>query len=167
MTRSEPSFVDFKFEPVDRLCDFQWLCKLAYLADIYSHLNRLNPALHGKSLHNLPHTQNRGDCEENRSVGERNYESFENIISLLKRRSHFLTLQQLYDRANMCFKVTDAGLLLWPQRTAFDSVLVAYGYRRELSNKAIMFLMLVDTTYLREAGFFGASGQDQVQEHVG
>ncbi len=28
--------IDSKFELADRLCDFDWLCKLAYLADIFS-----------------------------------------------------------------------------------------------------------------------------------
>ncbi|KAL1276972.1 hypothetical protein QQF64_023645 [Cirrhinus molitorella] len=31
-------FIDSKFELADRLCDFDWLCKLAYLADIFSYL---------------------------------------------------------------------------------------------------------------------------------
>uniref|UniRef100_A0A671RCV7 DUF4371 domain-containing protein n=1 Tax=Sinocyclocheilus anshuiensis TaxID=1608454 RepID=A0A671RCV7_9TELE len=32
------------------LCDFDWLCKLAYLADIFSHLNGLNLALQGTAV---------------------------------------------------------------------------------------------------------------------
>jgi len=51
-------FTDSKFELADRLCDFNWLCKLAYLADIFSHLNVLNLALQGTAV-TMFHEQNK------------------------------------------------------------------------------------------------------------
>ena len=37
-------------EPYDRMHDFQWLAKLAHLADVFSPLNTLNVALQGKTV---------------------------------------------------------------------------------------------------------------------
>lgn len=42
-------FADSWFELSDQFCDFEWLCKLAYLADIFSYLNGLNLLLQGKA----------------------------------------------------------------------------------------------------------------------
>ncbi|KAK7901480.1 hypothetical protein WMY93_018249 [Mugilogobius chulae] len=43
-------FVDTSFELADRFCDFEWLCTLAYLADMFGHLNGLNLSLQGKAV---------------------------------------------------------------------------------------------------------------------
>jgi len=39
-----------QFHLSDRLNDFSWLVKLAYLSDIFSHLNILNINLQGKKV---------------------------------------------------------------------------------------------------------------------
>jgi len=45
-------FLDNKNSPLAiHLQDVEWLAKLAFLADIFQHLNRLNASLHGSQTH--------------------------------------------------------------------------------------------------------------------
>lgn len=50
-------FLDTKFELAHRFSDFEWLAKLGYLADIFSHLNGLNLSLQGTAV-NMFNVQN-------------------------------------------------------------------------------------------------------------
>ncbi len=43
-------FLDETFNLRDRMHDWGWLCKLAYLADVFGHLNNLNLSLQGKQV---------------------------------------------------------------------------------------------------------------------
>lgn len=83
-------FIDSKFELADRLCDFEWLCKLAYLADIFSHLNGLNLALQGTAV-TMFHVQNKIEATIKKfdlwgkRIARANYESFENLSDFLSK----------------------------------------------------------------------------------
>uniref|UniRef100_A0A8C3T3X3 DUF4371 domain-containing protein n=1 Tax=Chelydra serpentina TaxID=8475 RepID=A0A8C3T3X3_CHESE len=51
-------FLDETFNQRDHVLDWKWLCKLAYIADIFAHLNNLNLSLQGK-LMSIFHVQDK------------------------------------------------------------------------------------------------------------
>uniref|UniRef100_A0AAV2LBI9 Serine-threonine/tyrosine-protein kinase catalytic domain-containing protein n=1 Tax=Knipowitschia caucasica TaxID=637954 RepID=A0AAV2LBI9_KNICA len=81
-------FVDVRFELAERFCDFEWLCKLAYLADIFGYLNGLNLSLQGKTV-TVFQVQNKIDATIkkfemwDRRVGQNNFESLDSLSDLL------------------------------------------------------------------------------------
>lgn len=81
-------FVDSRFELLDRFCDFEWLCKLAYLANIFSYLNELNLSLQGKAV-TMFHVHSKIEATIkklmlwDRRVAQNNYESFDNLCEFL------------------------------------------------------------------------------------
>ena len=83
-------FVDSRFELSDRFCDFKWLCKLAYLADIFSYLNGLNLSLQGKTA-TMFHVHSKIEATIrklelwDRRVGKNNYESFDNLCDFVTK----------------------------------------------------------------------------------
>ncbi|XP_028314934.1 zinc finger BED domain-containing protein 5 [Gouania willdenowi] len=82
-------FVDKTFELSDRFCDFVWLSTLAYLADIFEHLNGLNLSLQGKSV-TVFQVQNKIEASIkkfelwDRRVAQNNYESFDSLCDFLR-----------------------------------------------------------------------------------
>lgn len=83
-------FVDSRFELSDRFCDFEWLCKLAYLADIFSYLNGLNLSLQGKAV-TIFHVHGKIEATIrklelwDRRVVQNNYESFDSLCEFLNK----------------------------------------------------------------------------------
>ncbi|CAL9700336.1 unnamed protein product [Knipowitschia caucasica] len=81
-------FVDVRFELAERFCDFEWLCKLAYLADIFGYLNGLNLSLQGKTV-TVFQVQNKIDATIkkfemwDRRVGQNNFQSLDSLSDLL------------------------------------------------------------------------------------
>lgn len=79
---------DSKFPLSDRLSDFEWLAKLSYLSDIFSHLNGVNLSLQGKSVtafqvqNKIEATIKKLDIWASR-IRKSNSESFENLSHLL------------------------------------------------------------------------------------
>ncbi len=82
-------FIVSKLELADRLCDFDWLCKLAYLAEIFSHLNGLNLALQGTAV-TMFHVQNKIEATIKKRIARANYESFENVSDFLSKEERTL-----------------------------------------------------------------------------
>lgn len=86
-------FLDTKFELAHRFSDFEWLAKLCYLANIFSHLNGLNHALQGTAVI-MFNVQNKVEATIRKlalwakRVDQSNYDSFENL-------SDFLTKEQI------------------------------------------------------------------------
>ncbi|KAJ4945691.1 hypothetical protein JOQ06_023370 [Pogonophryne albipinna] len=80
--------LDSKFELSDRFSDAPWLAKLAYLADIFEHLNGLNRSLQGKSV-TLFHVQDKVEATIKkmemwaRRLEQSNYDSFANLSDFL------------------------------------------------------------------------------------
>uniref|UniRef100_A0A673GQG2 DUF4371 domain-containing protein n=1 Tax=Sinocyclocheilus rhinocerous TaxID=307959 RepID=A0A673GQG2_9TELE len=93
-------FIDSKFELADRLCDFDWLCKLAYLADIFSHLNGLNLALQGTAV-TMFHVHNKIEATVKKidlwgkRIARANYESFENVSDFLSKEERPLPVTHM------------------------------------------------------------------------
>ncbi|CAK6977302.1 zinc finger BED domain-containing protein 5-like [Scomber scombrus] len=83
-------FLNSKFELAHCFNDFEWLAKLAYLADIFSHLNSLNLALQGSAVsvfkvqHKVEATI-RKLAQWKKRVDQGNYDSFENISDFLTK----------------------------------------------------------------------------------
>lgn len=90
-------FIDSKFRLADRLCDFDWLCKLAYVADIFSHLNGLNLALQGTAV-TMFHVHNKIEATIKKidlwrkRIAKANYESFENVSDFLSKEERPLPI---------------------------------------------------------------------------
>ncbi|XP_062297923.1 zinc finger BED domain-containing protein 5-like [Scomber scombrus] len=83
-------FLNSKFELAHCFNDFEWLAKLAYLADIFSHLNSLNLALQGSavSVFNVQHKVEatiRKLAQWKKRVDQGNYDSFENMSDFLTK----------------------------------------------------------------------------------
>ncbi len=85
-------FLDSKFELAHRFTDFEWLAKLAYLADIFSHLNGLNLALQGAAV-NTFNVQNKVEATIRKlalwakRVDRSNCDSFENLSDFLTKEN--------------------------------------------------------------------------------
>ncbi|XP_056095124.1 zinc finger BED domain-containing protein 5-like [Rhinichthys klamathensis goyatoka] len=92
--------LDSKFDLSGRFNDADWLAKLAYLSDIFEHLNGLNRSLQGKSV-TLFHTQDKVEAAIKkmgmwaRRVEEANYDSFPNLSDFLDSSdTHLLSAVQ-------------------------------------------------------------------------
>ena len=81
-------FLDSRFDLSDRFGDFEWICKLTYLADIFGYLNGLNLSLQGKAV-NTFHVHSKIEATIRklelweRRARQNNYESFDNLSELL------------------------------------------------------------------------------------
>ena len=79
-----------RFELSDQFCDFKWLCKLAYLADIFGYLNGLNLSLQGKAV-TMFHVHSKIEATIrklevwDRRVVQNNYESFDILCEFLNK----------------------------------------------------------------------------------
>uniref|UniRef100_A0A3B1IGP9 Uncharacterized protein n=1 Tax=Astyanax mexicanus TaxID=7994 RepID=A0A3B1IGP9_ASTMX len=84
--------LDSNFELSDRFTDFEWLAKLSYLSDIFTHLNGLNLSLQGKSVTAF-HVQNKIEATIKKldmwtkRVEQSNYESFDNLSDFLTKEN--------------------------------------------------------------------------------
>ncbi|XP_062294532.1 zinc finger BED domain-containing protein 5-like [Scomber scombrus] len=83
-------FLNSKFELAHCFNNFEWLAKLAYLADIFSHLNSLSLALQGSAVsvfkvqHKVEATI-RKLAQWKKRVDQGNYDSFENMSDFLTK----------------------------------------------------------------------------------
>lgn len=80
--------MDSRFDLADRFCDSEWLCKLAYLADIFSYLNGLNVSLQGKTVtvfhvHGKVETTTKKLVLWDKRVAQNNCECFDNLCEFL------------------------------------------------------------------------------------
>ena len=86
--RPQTFFMDSRFELAGLFCDFEWLCKLAYLADIFSYLNGLNVSLQGKAV-TMFHVHSKVEATIkklalwDKRVAQNNYECFDNLCEFL------------------------------------------------------------------------------------
>uniref|UniRef100_A0AAR2INL2 DUF4371 domain-containing protein n=1 Tax=Pygocentrus nattereri TaxID=42514 RepID=A0AAR2INL2_PYGNA len=84
--------LDSNFELSDRFTDFEWLAKLSYLSDIFTHLNGLNLSLQGKSVTAF-HVQNKIEATIKKldmwtkRVEQSNYESFDDLSDFLTKEN--------------------------------------------------------------------------------
>lgn len=90
-------FLDSKFELAHCFSDFEWLAKLGYLADIFSHLNALNLALQGSAV-NMFKVQHKVEgairklAQWDKRVDQSNYDSFENLSDFLTKEERQLPI---------------------------------------------------------------------------
>uniref|UniRef100_A0AAR2IY92 DUF4371 domain-containing protein n=1 Tax=Pygocentrus nattereri TaxID=42514 RepID=A0AAR2IY92_PYGNA len=166
----------------DRFTDFEWLAKLCYLSDIFTHLNGLNLSIQGKSVTAF-HVQNKKieatikkldmwtkHVEQSNSFDDlsdfltKENASLPNAVSRLivehlqslkmQLRDYFPALDVHFSWIENPFVDICQGAIASLGASEQDSLIDLYCDKYpDLSDKAVRFLMPFPTTYLCESGF--------------